>query len=166
MSVLIVEDSDSIRRILQALMSARADEVIAIGTGRGGVGQSSPLRPGRRAPRSTCRGSTTASRCVPGSGRIPRCDRGPERAGGRRGATPCAGCWRQRLLRQALQSDRTAKGDGDIGGSELAVDDVLYKRCRSFFARSAAASITDLASVDGTFSFSASFCRNPISSGD
>ena len=37
MRILIIEDSDSIRRMLQALMSARADEVIAVGTGAEGL---------------------------------------------------------------------------------------------------------------------------------
>jgi CheY-like chemotaxis protein len=33
MQILIVEDTDSIRRMLQALVSARADEVVAVATG-------------------------------------------------------------------------------------------------------------------------------------
>jgi DNA-binding response OmpR family regulator len=37
MRILIIEDSDSIRRMLQALVSARADEVVAVATGADGL---------------------------------------------------------------------------------------------------------------------------------
>ncbi len=37
MRILVIEDSDSIRRMLEALLSARADEVIAVATGVEGL---------------------------------------------------------------------------------------------------------------------------------
>jgi DNA-binding response OmpR family regulator len=37
MRILIIEDTDSIRRMLQALVSARADEIVAVGTGEEGL---------------------------------------------------------------------------------------------------------------------------------
>src|SRR5579862_8042124 len=39
MQILIVEDTDSIRRMLQALVSARADQVVGVATGEAALDQ-------------------------------------------------------------------------------------------------------------------------------
>jgi DNA-binding response OmpR family regulator len=45
MRILIIEDSDSIRRMLEALLSARGDEVVAVASASQGLDQASQLAP-------------------------------------------------------------------------------------------------------------------------
>ena len=45
MRILIIEDSDSIRRMLEALVSARADEVVGVATGAEGLDKAYKLSP-------------------------------------------------------------------------------------------------------------------------